>query len=129
MDANNELAIVKLMLVEKLASLPSGDLIRAAAPGVFAGGGYGAVSGLLNPGVDSYGNRRSAISEALKRALVGSIVGGTLTSQFPVGIDRTDALLRRGINVAGNTIRQVRESQRGGADVESLIDSLLTGDR
>lgn len=115
-------------LAAKLAAMSTADLIRAAAPGVFAGGGYGLISGAMNPGHDEAGNRRSALAQALKRSLMGAVIGGTLTARYPEGIPATANMMRQGLDAAGNTIRQLRENTTGN-EVESLIDSLITGDR
>lgn len=118
----------KILTAVKLASLSTSELLKAAAPGVFAGGGYGLASGLLNPGTDDRGERRSRIVESLKRALVGGAIGGTLTARYPQGIGMTENLMKQGLDAAGNTIRHLRDNTTGN-EVESLIDTLLTGDR
>lgn len=110
------------------AKLASADLLRAAAPGVFAGGGYGLLSGLLNPGNDDRGERRSALKEALKRAIVGATVGGTLTSQFPKGVSSTEEMLDRGVRALGDTVRNVRERQYYSGEAEQLLNALIKGE-
>ena len=87
-------------LAAKLAAMSTADLIRAAAPGVFAGGGYGLISGAMNPGHDEAGNRRSALAQALKRSLMGAVIGGTLTARYPEGIPATANMMRQGLDAA-----------------------------
>lgn len=115
-------------LVAKLSAMSTAELIRAAAPGVFAGGGYGLISGGLNPGYDEAGNRRSAAAQALKRSLMGALIGGALTARYPQGIPTTANMMHQGLDAVGNTIRQLRDNTTGN-EVETLIDSLITGDR